>query len=198
MKIRSALQSLIGKGAVMRNPLIKRLPRELRSNFKKYLVLFLLLALTIGFVSGMFVANDSMLIAAKDAQVTYNVEDGHFELEKRPTDKLLDAIAGEGITLYEQFYKDFDEDIDNDGVADAKIRIFKIRDKVNMACLMYGSMPSNTNEIVIDRMHADNQGIKPGDVIMVGDTQMTVSGLIASSDYSTLFEDNSSVMFDSL
>ena len=182
----------------MRNPLTKRLPREFKSNFKKYLVLFLLLTLTIGFVSGMFVANDSMLISATNAQVIYNVEDGHFELEKEPTDKLLDAISDEGISLYEQYYKDFDEDLDFDGNAEAKIRVFKIRQEVNLACLMYGNMPEKSGEIVIDRMHADNQGIEVGDVILVGDTHMTVTGLIASVDYSTLFEDNSSVMFDAL
>ena len=182
----------------MRNPLTKRLPREFKSNFKKYLVLFLLLTLTIGFVSGMFVANDSMLISATNAQVIYNVEDGHFELEKEPTDKLLDAISDEGISLYEQYYKDFDEDLDFDGNAEAKIRVFKIRQEVNLACLMYGNMPEKSGEIVIDRMHADNQGIEVGDVILVDDTQMTVTGLIASVDYSTLFEDNSSVMFDAL
>ena len=58
--------NLSGKGAVMskkkvRNPLIKRIPKELIGDWKKYLVVFLFLVLTIGFVSGMYVANESML-----------------------------------------------------------------------------------------------------------------------------------------
>ena len=36
----------------MKNPLNKRLPREFRKDFGKYLVIFLLLVITIGFVSG--------------------------------------------------------------------------------------------------------------------------------------------------
>ena len=49
-----------------KNPLIKRILRELSGDWKKYLVVALFLILTIGFVSGMYVANGSMLKAAED------------------------------------------------------------------------------------------------------------------------------------
>lgn len=45
----------------MKNPLWKRLSRELKSDFGKYIVIFLFMTLTIGFVSGFLVADDSML-----------------------------------------------------------------------------------------------------------------------------------------
>ena len=41
------------------NPLIKRIPKELIGDWKKYLIVFAFLVLTIGFVSGMYVANES-------------------------------------------------------------------------------------------------------------------------------------------
>ena len=47
----------------MKNPLNKRLPREFRKDFGKYLVIFLLLVITIGFVSGFLVADGSMIQA---------------------------------------------------------------------------------------------------------------------------------------
>ena len=47
----------------MKNPLNKRLPREFRKDFGKYLVIFLLLVITIGFVSGFLVADGSMIKA---------------------------------------------------------------------------------------------------------------------------------------
>ena len=40
------------RGKKMKNPLRKRLPRELKTEFGKYLVIFLLLVATIGLVSG--------------------------------------------------------------------------------------------------------------------------------------------------
>ena len=36
----------------IKNPLIRRIPKELIGDWKKYLVVFLFLVLTIGFVSG--------------------------------------------------------------------------------------------------------------------------------------------------
>ena len=45
------------------NPLTRRIPRELAGDWRKYLVVFLFLVLTIGFVSGMYVANESMMLS---------------------------------------------------------------------------------------------------------------------------------------
>lgn len=39
------------------NPLIKRIPKELIGDWKKYLIVFAFLVLTIGFVSGMYGAS---------------------------------------------------------------------------------------------------------------------------------------------
>ena len=47
----------------MKNPLNKLRPREFRKDFGKYLVIFLLLVITIGFVSGFLVADGSMIKA---------------------------------------------------------------------------------------------------------------------------------------
>ena len=47
----------------MKSPLRKRLPRELKGELGKYLVVFLLMVATIGFVSGFLVADGSMLKA---------------------------------------------------------------------------------------------------------------------------------------
>ena len=44
----------------MKNPLTKRLPRELKSEFGKYLVVFIMMAITIAFVSGFLVADGSI------------------------------------------------------------------------------------------------------------------------------------------
>lgn len=48
----------------MKNPLRKRILRELKVEWKKYLVIALFLILTIGFVSAIYVTNGSMLNTA--------------------------------------------------------------------------------------------------------------------------------------
>ena len=48
----------------IKNPLIRRIPRELTGDWKKYLVVSLFLILMICFVSVMYVANESIMTAA--------------------------------------------------------------------------------------------------------------------------------------
>ena len=47
----------------MKNPLNKRLPRELKGDIGKYIVIFIFLVATIGVVSGFLVAGTSMKTA---------------------------------------------------------------------------------------------------------------------------------------
>ena len=67
----------------MKNPLRKRLLRELQQEMGKYLVVFILMVATIGFVSGFLVADGSMLTAYDNSFEKYNIEDGNFATEKK-------------------------------------------------------------------------------------------------------------------
>ena len=340
------------------NPLIKRIPRELIGDWNKYLVVSLFLILTIGFVSGMYVANESMMTSAKEGKSLYKLEDGHFELEKQADEELLKAIRSgekadvkeyymdkakkeldekfvdefdskfkeefekefpdkfketfdaeftsqfdEGfaaqvkqallaqgadettasamvesaiaqakqsgtyqkaydaaykeayqpaydeayekaydeaydkayeeaydkawnkvqdeindkyadaeetyklndpdfvvtpVSVYENFFRNEEEDYNNDGTAEGTIRVFARTDEINEACLMDGSFPEAEDEIAIDRMHADNVGIKVGDTVTVGGQSYHVTGLIAYVNYATLHEKSTDLMFDAL
>lgn len=71
----------------MRNPLTKRIPREIKNDLGKYIALFLFLILSIGFISGFLVAGDSMKSAFDNSFEKYNVEDGHFCLAAEIDDK---------------------------------------------------------------------------------------------------------------
>ena len=57
----------------MKNPLRKRLLRELRQEMGKDLVVFILMVATIGFVSGFLVADGSMLNAYDNSFEKYNI-----------------------------------------------------------------------------------------------------------------------------
>lgn len=67
-----------------------------------------------------------------------------------------------------------------------------------MASVLDGRLPENKNEIAIDRMHADNVGIKVGDTISTGGEKYEVSGLIAYVNYATLHEKSTDLMFDAI
>ena len=259
----------------VRNPLIRRIPRELRGDWKKYLVVFLFLVLTIGFVSGMYVANESMMTAAKAGVDQYKREDGHFELNKKADASLINAIeSGKKadvkayytdkaqkelddkfdsefnkefsdkfndefekaypeaydealkkikdeiddkyadaeekyklndpdfkevrVNVYENFFRNEEEDYNNDGTTYGTIRIYVRNDNVNEACLIEGAFPQASDEIAIDRMHADNVGVKVGDTITISGETYRITGLIAYVNYSTLHEKTTDLMFDAI
>ena len=88
------------------NPLKKRWRRELKGDKGKYLALFLFLTLTIGFVAGFLVADNSMKTAYDESFEKYNVEDGHFSLAVKMPSSLKDDLEDENIDISKQFYKD--------------------------------------------------------------------------------------------
>lgn len=342
----------------VRNPLLRRLPRELMGDWRKYLVVFLFLVLTIGFVSGMYVANDSMLQAARTGKADYKLESGHFELTQRASEELLQAIrTGEKAdvkqyyldegkkeldekfqsefdrefderfreeftrqfstrfdqsfaesfdarfeaevlqqllsggadqqtaqamlpaavaqakesgayqaaydqaypaayqeayasgyaqtyaeaydeayakayeeavqkmrdeidkkyaeaderyklddpdfqarpaVVYENFFRNENEDYNRDGTADGTIRVYARQEDVNLACVLSGRLPETAEELAMDRMHADNVGVQVGDTVRVGNTEFKVVGLIAYVNYATLHEKATDMMFDAL
>ncbi len=176
----------------MKNPLRKRLPRALVGELGKYIVIFLLLAGTIGFVSGFLVADDSILNAYYNGFSTYNIEDGNFTLEEALSDAQWAALEDEGVTLYENFYAE--EALTND----TTLRIFANRTEVDLPCVMEGALPAAAGEIAIDRMYAENNGIAVGDTIFSDERSWTVCGLVALSDYNALFSNNNDTMFDAV
>lgn len=318
----------------IKNPLRRRVRRELLGDWKKYLVVSLFLILTIGFVSGMYVANESMMTAANQSVTKYKLEDGHFELKSQADENLLTKIAhGEKadvkayyldkakteldekfeeefnteftkefdlefakkfdlsfekqiknsllaqgldentatamlpsvleqakasgeyqtaydsshedafqsaytqayqktydemwdeitveidekyadaeekyelndsdfqpvpVTVYENFFRNENEDNNNDGTTDGTVRVYAKTEDINLACILDGRFPETETEIAIDRMHADNVGVKVGDKITVGEKEWDVVGLIAYVNYSTLHEKSTDFMFDAL
>ena len=176
----------------MKNPLNKRLPREFRKDFGKYLVIFLLLVITISFVSGFLVADGSMIKAYNEGIDKYNTENGHFRTSEKMNDAQIQSIEENGIRIYDNFY--LEQDLTNDST----MRIFESRDQVNLACLMEGEFPKAANEIAIDRMYADNNKISIGDTLKSGTQSWKVTGFIALPDYSCLFQNNNDSMFDSV
>ena len=47
----------------MKNPLMRRIPRELKGELGKYIVIFLFMIIVIGFISGFLVSANSMITA---------------------------------------------------------------------------------------------------------------------------------------
>ena len=176
----------------MKSPLRKRLSRELKSEIGKYLVVFILMVATIGFVSGFLVADGSMITAYNEGFEKYNIEDGNFRTAEQIYKTQREEIEELGVKLYDNFY--LEEPLDNGST----MRIFKNREEINKICLMDGELPARRGEMAIDRMYADNNGLSVGDTLQSVKKTWKITGLVALSDYSCLFQNNNDSMFDSV
>ncbi len=186
----------------MRNPLNKRFLRELKGELAKYIVIFVFMTAVIGLISGFLIADGSMYDTYNKSFEKYNIEDGNFELYSKADESVIDKLEKENVTIYENFYKEETvvrhNNIKNDEDSQSTLRFYVNREEVDKVDLMEGSLPEDINEIAIDRMYAVNNDIKVQDTITVGSRILKVTGLVALSDYSSLFSDNSDTMFDSL
>ena len=318
-----------------KNPLRRRVLRDLLRDWKRYLTIFAMMVLTIGFVSGMYVANHSMMTSLNGNAEKYHREDGHFELSRKADPDVIKAIAsGEKadmvsifreraydeaepeiekavrdaaeekvreqvrdaiteqvtatvdaqvqasrrpvpddmrqemldeaiqaamdetydkavedalketwksdaykdalseateqaheeiddeidkeytdlaeryeldakfdpvpVNVYELFYKNAPEKIADDDAYEGSIRVYSTRNEVDLFDLLSGRAPENDDEIIIDRMHADNASISIGDRISADGASFEVVGLASFTDYITLYEHNTDTMFDAL
>lgn len=186
----------------MRNPLNKRFLRELKGELAKYIVIFVFMTAIIGLISGFLIADGSMYDTYNKSFEKYNIEDGNFELYSKADESVIDKLEKENVTIYENFYKEETvvrhNNIKNDEDSQSTLRFYVNREEVDKVDLMEGSLPEDINEIAIDRMYAENNDIKVQDTLTVGSRILKVTGLVALSDYSSLFSDNSDTMFDSL
>lgn len=186
----------------MKNPLIKRLPREFTGEIAKYIVIFIFMTAVIGLISGFLIADGSMLDTYNKSFDKYNIENGNFELYSKADDKLIDRLEEENVTIYENFYKEETVKVHNNEKLSeddqSVIRFYINRKDIDKVDVMEGRLAEDINEIAIDRMYAVNNSIKVGDTINAGGRILKVTGYVALSDYSCLFSDNSDTMFDSV
>lgn len=175
----------------MKNPLVKRIPRELKHDFGKYFVIFAFMVLLISLISGFLVALGSCTEAYYSGMDKYHVEHGHLTFERKPDRELLDTLSEKAnLDLFELYYLNLSTD------KDKKIRVYKNRETVNLACIMEGALPEADHEIAIDRLFAENNDYKVGEDITVAGQKLKVVGTVALPDYSCLYENNSDTLFN--
>ena len=128
----------------MRNPLVKRIPKELASDWHKYLVIILFMVGMIGVISGMYVGRDSMIAAINAGKEELNLEDGCFELSHKASDEMLDSISTGGMADVKQYFidegmKEADEKVEEEIEKELRSTVEEaIEDGVRAQCEAYG------------------------------------------------------------
>lgn len=189
----------------MKNVLYKRHFREFKSDFYKYAVIFFIMIFMIGETSGFLVADEAMIKGYAESFQKYQIEDGNFKLSYPLTEEEKKEVENLGVHLYENFAREMkfqtfpSKELRGEKTEKAvRLRIFQSREAINRACVMEGRLPEGEDEIAVDRMMAENNGLILGDYVKGEgeEKQYKIVGLVALSDYSSMFESGSDAIFD--
>ena len=176
----------------MKNPLNRSLWREFKQNLARYLSISIVLIVMISAVSGFL----TVVYSAKDLlyknQDECNVEDGQFAVTQTLNKDTKDKIEDLDLNLYENFYSE--QDLSDDTM----IRIYKNREKVDIATVYEGRLPKNKHEIALDRLFAEKNDYKVGETIHLNGEDIKIVGFIAVPDYTSLIEKNNDLMMDAI
>lgn len=161
----------------MQKVLRKRIFRDLKENFLRYLALGILIAACMFIVVALLGAADTIIMGAEKYCEENNLEDGQFTVFVPLNETQKAELANQGVTLEEQFYLDFA--MPNEGT----IRVYKNRETIDLVEIIEGELADDENDIVLLNRYAIENGIEVGDDFTLAGEHFTVSGIGCSPDY---------------
>ncbi len=166
----------------MQKILRKRIVRDFKANFPRYLALALLIVLSMYLVVSMIGAAETIIRGSEEADEAQQVEDGEFSLFVPMKESEFAELTEKGITLEKMFFMDYSYE-------DSKtLRVFANREQINAVALKEGTLPVAEDEIVIERRFAEVNEIIPGYKIELGGRSFTVSGIGTVPDYDNVMK----------
>ena len=175
----------------MNKVLRKRIPREIKNNFFRYLALFLMIVLCMYIVTSMVDAAEIVIQGTKNNQEISKLEDGQITVFSKFTDEELNAIANKGVTIEPHF--SFEVTLEDGSV----LRIFENREKVDLVTLDEGKPAKSKDEIVLEKRYCEEHDIKVGDSITIGGDSYNVTGIGSSVDYDAPYRKMADTAIDS-
>lgn len=154
----------------------RRIFRDLRSNFFRYMVLGLIVALSVSIVIGMAASTDSINDTVNHFHEVSNCEDGEFTVYTPLSEQQVGDLKTKGYEIEAQFYVDIP-------LEKGEIRIFAVRDKINKISLIEGEELLNNNEIVMEQRYAYANDYIINDVMEIGKEEYKIIGIGCVPDY---------------
>ncbi|MCR5141399.1 MAG: FtsX-like permease family protein [Ruminococcus sp.] len=161
----------------MNRVLGKRLPRDLRAGWGRYLALILVIAMGIYLVIGIVGSAETVLHGTDEKRSKFNTQDGFFTVFVPLTDEDIDMLSEDGTQIQAEFYTDLEVD------EDRKLRMFKNRDSIDKLILDEGRLAETDSECVIGKRYAAENDISVGDKLTAGGYEFTVTGIGTVPDY---------------
>lgn len=161
----------------------KRIKRELKKNFFRYLALFLVILVSMYIVISMAGGAETVIQNVNKIQVDSNVEDGQIEVLAPYSDKDIKEIKKYVQDFERCFYLDFTYG------KNAGLRIFEERQKIDLLTVDKGGInPAKKDEIVLEKHFAEANHLKVGSKIVIADIPFIVVGTGSTPDYDCVLD----------
>ncbi len=161
----------------MNKVLNKRILRDLKENFARYLALLLMI------IAGMFIiiavvgAAETIITGTNELVIEDKVEDGQFSVFLPLTKEQENELTDIGVTIEKMFSADIKMD---DG---STLRLMKKRENINLIHIDDGRLPEKEGEAVIEKRYGEEHNISLDDTIEINGTTLTVTGIGSVPEY---------------
>lgn len=167
----------------MQKVLRKRILRDLRENWFRYLALSAMIILCMYLIISLIGTADTIITGSDEAAEKNRLEDGQFTLFAPLPEEAESRLRALGITLEKQFYLDYE-------MADGSmVRVFQNRESINLLETVEGSLPEGPAEVVLERRYAEEHDKKTGSTILIAGKEFTVAGIGCTPDYDAPYKD---------
>ncbi len=161
----------------MNRVLRKRLLRDLKSNFLRYLALVLLIVMGMYVVVSVVGAAETIIAGCADRAEENRVEDGRFTVFFPLTDAQEKELTDAGITLEKMF------NLDREAEDGSIVRLMKNRENINLIDLDVGHLAENSGEIVLEKRYCEEHELRTGDSVTISGLEFKIVGIGSTPDY---------------
>ena len=183
----------------MKNPLNKRIFRELRSNIGRYGSIFIVMLMTISFISSFFIAQNSVKISYEDSHIRGKIEDGYIEFDRELSRDEEKIFEDNHIKAYKNYYLSINY---KNGKL---IRLYSNREHVNIPAIHKGRSANKDGEVVLNYNYVKENKLSLGDELYLpafvngkkpAIDGLKIVGLVAFPDYSCLLRRPGDILMD--
>ncbi len=166
----------------MNRVLNKRLLRDLKSNLGRYLALMFMIFLGIYIVVGIVGSAETVIVGTEKWKEKNQVEDGQFSVFLPLSEEKEKEITSKGTSIEKMSSMDLRV---GDG---SELRVFAVREKIDLIMLDDGQLPSSENEVVLEKNYARVHDLSIGDLITIENSAFSVVGTGSVPDYDQMLK----------
>ena len=174
----------------------KRIIRELKSHFGRYLALFFMIVLGMYLVVSVAGMAETTIAGTDKYNERCRLQDGQFTVFVPLTDEQLKTLSDKYGDIERIFSTDISIKSGTIGQGDKTLRVFKVRKSIDSLNLDEGALPESDDEIVIMNLFAERNDLKVGDVIRLSDKDFRISGIGCVPDYNLTVKNFSDMTAD--